>query len=395
MQQNDLVIIGGGLVGASLALCLQSAVRERNWRIKLIEPFSVGQEYQPSYDSRSSAIAYGSKLIYEQLGVWDALSKRAEPIKQIEVSETGHGIKLNLDVKDERIPAFGYVIDNAWIGKCLFDVLDTEHINCQFNTQVTKLIPKADGYELTLDNGDVIHSKLVILADGGRSSLRDDLGIYVKSKPYGQTAIIANITPGYQHRGRAFERFTEQGPIALLPLPNDRCALVLTREHDEAQRLLALSDECFLKELQHAFGDRMGVFQEVGKRHSYPLVLTEAEEQIRPHLVLLGNSAHGMHPVAGQGYNLSLRDTWALAQTLIKSEYPLGHFATLKQYLQAREIDQFRIVHFSDQITRLFSTKQPVLKIGRFLGLGIAKTNVIPPLKQWFLLQAMGLGVKQ
>lgn len=395
MQQNDLVIIGGGLVGASLALCLQSAVRTRNWRIKLIEPFSIEQEYQPSYDARSSAIAYGSKLIYEQLGIWDSLSKQAEPIKLIEVSEKGHGIKLKLDSKEERFPAFGYVIDNAWIGKCLFDVIDAELIDCQFNTQATKLIPKTDGYEIILDNGEVIHSKLVVLADGGRSSLREELGIYVKRKPYGQTAIIANITPGYQHRGRAFEHFTDHGPIALLPLPNNHCALVLTREQDEAQRLLALPDALFLKELQHAFGDRMGTFQNIGKRHSYPLVLTEAEEQIRPHLVLLGNSAHGLHPVAGQGYNLSLRDTWALAQTLLKSESPLGDFATLKKYVNAREIDQFCVVNFSDQVTRLFSNKQPMLKWGRFVGLGIAKTNILPPLKHWFLLQAMGLGVRQ
>lgn len=395
MQQNDLVIIGGGLVGASLALCLQSSIRKKGWRIKLIEPFSVDEEYQPSYDARSSAIAYGSKLIYEQLGVWDALSKKAEPIKKIEVSEKGHGLKLNLDANDEKIPTFGYVIDNAWIGRCLFDVLDTDLIKCQFNTQVTKLTPKVDGYELVLDNGEVIHSKLVVLADGGRSTLRDDLGIHVKSKPYGQTAIIANVTPGYQHNGRAFERFTDQGPMALLPLPDNHCALVLTRAHDEAQRLLELPNESFLKELQYSFGDRMGTFQEIGVRHSYPLILSEAEEQIRPHLVLLGNSAHGMHPVAGQGYNLSLRDTWALAQTLIKSEQPLGDFTTLQKYLTARESDQFRIINFSDQVTRLFSNKQPILKLGRFLGLGVAKANIAPPLKHWFLLQAMGLGVRQ
>lgn len=395
MQQNDLVIIGGGLVGASLALCLQSAVRERGWRVKLIEPYSINSSYQPSYDARSSAISYGSRLIYERLGVWDTISKEAEPISFIQVSERGHGLTVNLDSKEEKIPAFGYIINNAWIGKCLLEALDTEAIDCMYDTEVRELTPKEGGYEVVLSNGEKLSTKLVVVADGGRSDLRNQLGIHVKQTPYGQTAIIANVTPGCRHLGRAFERFTDQGPIALLPLRDNNCALILTREHDEAERLLSLSDEAFLLELQKAFGNRMGEFKRVGERHHYPLTLTEAEEQVRPHLVLLGNSAHGMHPVAGQGYNLSLRDTWALAQALLKSDKPLGDFATLQQYMKQRECDQFRIVGFSDKVTRLFSNKQPALKIGRFLGLSLAKANLIPPLKNWFILQAIGLGVRQ
>lgn len=395
MQQNDLVIIGGGLVGASLALCLQSDAREKGWRVKLIEPHSIESGYQPSYDARSSAISYGSKLIYEQLGVWDLLATKAESITFIQVSERGHGVKINLDAKQEGMSSFGYVIDNAWIGHCLTTALDTQVIDCLYNTEVSQLIPQPDGYRIVLGNGEVMESKLIVLADGGRSPLREQLGIYVASTPYNQTAIIANITPGCRHMGRAFERFTDEGPIALLPLPNNDCALVWTREHEEAERLLALPDEAFLSELQHSFGSRMGEFKRVGKRHSYPLILTKAEEQVRPHLVLLGNSAHGLHPVAGQGYNLSLRDTWALAQTLLTSDKPLGDFKTLLKYQEQRGCDQFCVVGFSDRVTRLFSNKQPILKAGRFLGLGLGATNIVPPLKHWFILQAMGLGVRQ
>lgn len=206
----DLVIIGGGLVGASLALCLQAAVRERGWRVKLIEPYSIEGNYQPSYDSRSSAISYGSKLIYEQLGIWDVLSKRAEPITFIQVSERGHGVTVNLDTKQENIPAFGYVIDNAWIGKCLLEALDTEVIHCQYDTEVRKLVPQPDGYDVILDDDEKLSANLVVLADGGRSDLRNQLGIHVKRTPYGQTAIIANVTPGCRHMGRAFERFTDR-----------------------------------------------------------------------------------------------------------------------------------------------------------------------------------------
>lgn len=395
MQQNDLVIIGGGLVGISLALCLQSTAQQRGWRVRLIEPYSMSSGYQPSYDARSSAISYGSKLIYEQLGLWTSLAEKAEPITHIQVSERGHGIKIEMDAKEVSIPAFGYVIDNTWIGKCLYEALNTSIIHCQYDTEICSLSPHPEGYEAILDTGDKLFSKLVVLADGGRSDLRHQLGIYVKRKPYGQTAIIANVTPGYRHLGRAFERFTEQGPIALLPLNDNCCALVLTREENEAKRLLDLTDEVFLDELQQAFGNRMGFFKWVGERHSYPLILTEAQEQVRPHLVLLGNSAHGLHPVAGQGYNLSLRDTWALAQTLINSNKPLGNFVTLQTYLKARAIDQQRVVGFSDQLTRVFSNNKLIPKAGRFIGLGLASMNIIPPLKHWFTMQAMGLGVNQ
>lgn len=395
MQQSDLVIIGGGLVGASLALCLQSFAREKGWRIKLIEPHSIESGYQPSYDARSSAISYGSRLIYEQIGIWDSLATKAEPITFIQVSERGHGVKINLDAKQEGMSSFGYVIDNAWIGHCLMNALDTEVIDCLYNTEVSQLLPQPDGYRVVLNSGESIESALVVLADGGRSSLREQLGIYVASTPYNQTAIIANITPGYRHMGRAFERFTDEGPIALLPLANNDCALVWTREHSEAERLLALSDGAFLSELQRVFGTRMGEFKRVGKRYSYPLVLTKAEEQVRPHIVLLGNSAHGLHPVAGQGYNLSLRDTWALSQVLLTSDKPLGDFSTLLKYQEQRKCDQFCVVGFSDSVTRLFSNKQPMLKLGRFLGLSLGSSNIVPPLKHWFILQAMGLGVNQ
>lgn len=395
MQQSDLVIIGGGLVGASLALCLQSTAKQHGWQIRLIEPYTLTSGYQPSYDARSSAISYGSKLIYEQLGLWNLLVEKAEPITHIQVSEQGHGITMEMDAKEEAVPAFGYVIDNSWIGKCLIEALDTTVVHCQYNTEVRSLTPYAEGYEITLDNDDKIAADLVVLAEGGRSDIRQQLGIYVKQRPYGQIAIIANVTPGYRHLGRAFERFTTQGPIALLPLKDNHCALVLTREQNEANRLLALTDELFMEELQQAFGNRMGTFKKIGKRYSYPLILTESQEQVRPHLVLLGNTAHGLHPVAGQGYNLSLRDTWALAQTLIKNSKPLGDFVTLQSYLKSRTLDQKRVIEFSDQITRLFSNKQAILKAGRFFGLGLASMNIIPPFKHWFTLQAMGLGVNQ
>jgi 2-octaprenyl-6-methoxyphenol hydroxylase len=248
------------------------------------------------------------------------------------------------------------------------------------------------GYRLTLSDQSSLDCQLAILADGGRSGLREQLGIGVSHRPYGQSALIANVSPEHGHNGQAFERFTEQGPMALLPLAEQRCALVWTRASNDAERLMTLSDGQFLDELQQAFGYRLGALRQVGKRHLYPLALVEAQEQVRPHLVVLGNAAHSLHPIAGQGYNLSLRDTLALAQALLSSAAPLGDFATLQRYVQSQQADQQLTVGFSDQVTRLFGSGEPLLAAGR--NLGLLGLDLLPPAKRWFARQAMGLGTR-
>ena len=393
MARVDLAIVGGGLVGASLALALQSTARARGWRIALIEPFALSSGYQPSYDARSTALAYGSRLIYERLGVWPAIAERAEPIVDIHVSDKGRFGTTRLSARDEGVPALGYVVENAWIGHCLWQGLDARVIDCQCPAEVTQLTPLGDGYRLTLKDGSTLDCNLLVLADGGRSGLREQLGIGVKTTPYGQSALIANVTPERPHQGQAFERFTDEGPMAFLPLGDNRCALVWTRQSADAERLAQLDDRTFLEQLQHAFGYRLGAIRQVGSRYLYPLALTEAKEQVRPHLVVLGNAAHSLHPVAGQGYNLSLRDTLALAEHLIQSPEPLGDFATLQRYQQAQLGDQQLTVGFSDQTTRLFSTAQPLVAAGRTLGLVVL--DLLPPAKHWFARQAMGLGVRK
>jgi 2-octaprenyl-6-methoxyphenol hydroxylase len=290
------------------------------------------------------------------------------------------------------VPALGYVVENAWLGHCLWGALDREVIEWRCPAEVTAMQALVDGYRLTLNDGSQLDCDLAVLADGGRSGLREQLGITVMEQPYQQSALIANITPGHAHNGEAFERFTEQGPLALLPLPEDRCALVWTRESLQAQRLHSLPDAAFLKELQDAFGFRLGGLRQVGARHLYPLALVEAQEQIRPHLVVLGNAAHSLHPIAGQGFNLSLRDTLALADSLLGSPAIPGDFGVLQQYLRGQELDQDLTVGFSDRVTRLFSTSQTLLASGRTLGL--LGLDLLPPAKRWFARQAMGLGTR-
>ncbi|NHW00632.1 2-octaprenyl-6-methoxyphenyl hydroxylase [Stutzerimonas degradans] len=389
---QTLAIIGGGLVGASLALALQDGARERGWRIHLIEPFQPGHEYQPSYDARSTALSWGTRLIYQRLGVWPRIAERAEPIRRIHVSERGRFAAARLDAVDEGVEALGYVVENAWIGHCLWRALDERVVLRDCPAEVQKLQPTDGGYRLTLADGRELDCALAVLADGGRSGLREQLGIHVERRSYGQSALIANISPARAHDGLAFERFTADGPMALLPVRDNRCALVWTRPPAEAARLAALPEVQFLAELQQAFGYRLGAFRQVGTRHLYPLALVEAEEQVRAGLVVLGNAAHSLHPIAGQGYNLSLRDVDALSAALLASPAELGDLAVLRGYAERQQRDQLLTVGFSDQVTRLFGDSAALMSTGR--GLGLLGLDLLPPAKHWFARQAMGLGTR-
>jgi 2-octaprenyl-6-methoxyphenol hydroxylase len=390
---SALAIVGGGLVGASLALALQKGAKEHGWTIELIEPFEPGNEYQPSYDARSTALSYGTRLIYQRLGVWARIAERAEPITHIHVSDRGRAGAARLDASTEQVPALGYVVENAWIGHCLWQALDDEVVVRHCPAEVERMQASAGGYQLTLTDGKQLDCDLAVLADGGRSALREQLGIEIKRTPYDQSALIANVTPGKPHGGQAFERFTDDGPMALLPLQDNRCALVWTRPEQDAARLVALPEAEFLGELQQAFGYRLGGFKQVGARHLYPLVLIEADEQVRSGLVVLGNAAHSLHPIAGQGYNLSLRDTEALASALLSNSSRLGDLSVLQGYHRRQRSDQRLTVGFSDQLTQLFSDSGLLAIAGR--NLGLLALDLLPPAKKWFARQAMGLGVRK
>lgn len=392
MNRVNLAIIGGGLVGASLALALQAGAKARGWKITLIEPFAPGDTFQPSYDARSSALSFGTRQIYERLGLWQQISRRAEPIRQIQVSDRGRFGATRLTAIEEGVPALGYVVENAWLGQCLWQALDQEVISWRCPAEVVQMQVLENGYRLSLNDDTILDCDLAVLADGGRSGLREQLGIHVRQRPYHQSALIANITPSEDHCGQAFERFAEDGPMALLPLPDNRCALVWTRQGMDAKRLVDIDERSFLKELQDVFGFRLGALRQVGARHLYPLALVEAQEQVRTHLVVLGNAAHSLHPIAGQGFNLSLRDVQSLADALLAGPQTPGDFATLQAYRERQRLDQELTVGFSDRVTRLFGTSQPLLATGR--NLGLLGLDLLPPAKRWFARQAMGLGTR-
>lgn len=388
-------IVGGGMVGASLALALQSHAQQRGWQVQLIEaqpPDSA--DAQPSYDARSTALSHGSRLLLERLGIWPALAQRAEPIEHIHVSDRGHPGVTRLSAQREGVPALGYVVENAVLGEVLLGALDHSVVSWQAPARVTRIAAAEQGQLLTLQTAQgeaQQRADLVVIADGGRSGLLEQLGIHRQSRSYEQTAIIANITSANGHGGVAYERFTQSGPLALLPMSQKRSALVWTLPEDEAAAVAGLPDAAFLARLQEAFGFRMGALKKVGLRHSYPLSLIESEEQVRSGLVVLGNAAHSLHPIAGQGFNLSLRDAMALADCLLGAgpEQTPGDLTLLQRYLQGQQADQRQTIALSDWLTRLFSNQRPVLAAGR--NLGLLGMDIVAPLKSVFARQAMGL----
>ncbi|MGI3129562.1 2-octaprenyl-6-methoxyphenyl hydroxylase [Halopseudomonas pachastrellae] len=396
-MSRRISIVGGGMVGASLALALQPLAARHGWRIELIEAQPpVSGELQPSFDARSTALSHGSRLLFEQLGVWSRVMAEAapEPIRQIHVSDRGHPGITRLHAEKERVPALGYVVENARLGRVLLGELDERVVQWQAPARVVRAEPARTGWLLQVEQGGQVHEQatdLLVLADGGRSGLLEQLGIHRQVRPYGQTAIIANITSSQGHAGVAYERFTESGPLALLPMSAGRSALVWTQPEAQADDVMALPDAAFLHALQDAFGFRMGALKRVGARHSYPLSLIEAEEQVRTGLVVLGNAAHSLHPIAGQGFNLSLRDVVALADTLSSAapDQSPGELGLLNGYLQRQRQDQQQTIAFSDGLTRLFSNRRPVLAAGR--NLGLLGMDIVAPLKSVFARQAMGL----
>lgn len=402
----DIAIIGGGMVGASLASLL--AASQPQLRIALIESqaFARADEmhFQPSFDARSTALSYGTAAILRELGLWDLLQQHITPIAQVHVSDRGHFLGGVIDANDNNLDAVGYVIENTWLGKVLLVHVQTQHnIQCFASSSVTALTPQQDCALLNVKTDAqefLIKTSLAVVADGGDSPLRKSLGIGTQVRAYGQTAIITNVEFSEPHHGVAYERFTADGPVALLPLGESnsaqQSALVWTLPAAQADQILALNDADFLIQLQERFGFRVGRFNRVAKRFSYPLQLVLAEEQIRSHLVLLGNAAHFLHPVAGQGFNLALRDCVCLVETLReateKNKSP-GDLAVLQTYIHKQSFDQQITIEFSDKLVRLFSSDQLPLIAMRHLGL--LSLESIPLIKNQFIAQTIGNAGRQ
>ena len=401
----DIVIVGGGMVGISLALLLRA---QRPWKILVVEAQElavsdspVSGAYSSSFDARSTALSWSSRNIYQSIAVWPQLKRHLAAIAQIHVSDRGHAGLTRIDAADANVDALGYVVENQWLGSVLLNQLAETDIQLLGSAGVETIVPLAAGMRLGVQQSDqdlqTIDAKLVVIADGAGSSTSKKLGIQSQSSTYGQTGIIANISLEKPHGGVAYERFTDQGPMALLPLTDfkgrPRSALVWTQPSEMAESLMAADEQSFLEQLQTRFGYRLGRFKQLGERVAYPLALTTATEQVRRHLVVMGNAAHSLHPVAGQGFNLSLRDAATLANSLAQAGEAIGDLAVLQQYQQQQAADQRNTVLFSDSLPKLFGLSSSVLALGRISGL--LAMDLIPSLRNSFAQFGMGMATRE
>ncbi len=388
----DLLIVGGGMVGASLARALSGL----GLRIGVVEAYALEGETQPSFDDRVIALSWGSRLILQGIGVWPAMAREAEPIIDIHISDRGHFGFTHLNCEQEGVEALGYVVTARAMGEVLQqDLSEQADVTFICPARLTSLSVEPEQVKVDLEQAGAVSScttRLLVAADGGDSKVRQLMGIPLKEREYGQTAIIANLTASQSHHGVAYERFTDSGPLAMLPMTEGRISMVWTAKDSQVEALMALHDEGFLDALQERFGYRLGRLESIGKRLAYPLRLRQATEQVRARVALIGNAAHTIHPVTGQGFNLGLRDVAALADLLgdaARAQLDPGEMSLLNAYADWRRRDQQAVALITDSLARLFANPLGPLRLGR--NLGLLGLDGLPSLKHLVAKQFMGI----
>ncbi|MBD0196678.1 FAD-dependent monooxygenase [Acinetobacter baumannii] len=377
---------------ANIAVKLLEAVKYPNYDDQNVAP------YHSSFDARNTALSRRSVQIYQKLGLWDALQQHATPILQVHITEQGSFGKARLIAEQEKVESFGQVIENAWLGRVLLtQVRQQPLIELIDGVQVTALTQNAEQVHIEAQRGDEVlklESKLLIAADGRDSFCRQAIGVGVDVHDYDQVAIVTTVQTSKPHEHVGFERFSALGPLALLPLPGEyrRSVVWPVKKGTEGEWLGEENDQHFLDALQKTYGDRAGKFEKTGKRFSYPLSQVLAHKQAVGRVILMGNAAHTIHPVAGQGFNLCLRDADVLLRYLVNqlsASDDIGNPDNLLAYEQARLSDQQRVIKFCDTVVRGFSNQNPLLKLIR--NTGLIAFDVIPGVKPLVANYAMGL----
>jgi 2-octaprenyl-6-methoxyphenol hydroxylase len=377
----DVAIVGGGMVGASLAVALAPL----SLRVALIEAVPHDSGLQPSFDERTTALSNGSRRILEGLNSWAEVAAGAAAIHKIHVSDQGRFGFARIDAAELALEALGYVVPNRVLGRALWTQLKSAaHIICP--GRVLTVEAGADLAKLRIDaQGETIsiEAKLLVAADGANSEVREALGVAADTRDYRQTAVITTVLPKNFHDHVAYERFTADGPLALLPLQDGRCSLVLTLKNEAVPTAMAWSDEEFLAEVQRRFGFRLGRLIKIGRRTAYPLFLSRAQRTSAPRCAIIGNAAQALHPVAGMGFNLGLRDVASLAELIAERAgrvpFDPGERGLLDEYDAWRTADRAGVIAFTDMLVRTFSN--PLRSVRALRNLGLLAFDLAPPAK--------------
>ncbi|MBK8814927.1 MAG: 2-octaprenyl-6-methoxyphenyl hydroxylase [Methylococcaceae bacterium] len=390
-QHFDIVIVGGGLAGNSLGL----ALRNTGLKIAIIEANTKDQLLNSALGDRALALAAGTVRTLEDIGVWQAIRSKASAIKDIHVSDKGHFGKVRLSAKKQNVDALGYVITARDIESHLVQEVEKTSITVISPARVVGLTSDEKSVHISLkyrDESLCLTAKLLVGADGGNSTIRKLLDIPQEITEYGQTALVTTVKTTLHHNNIAYERFTDSGPLALLPAGKNECAVVWTRRNKDAEALMADNEMDFLEQLQLCFGYRLGRFSLSAPRRAFPVSLVRAGKMQSGRAIIIGNAVHQLHPVAGQGFNLGLRDVVQLADMLIKQHRQhkdIGSADFLKTYVSARENDHRKTIGFTDSLVRLFSNDNLALAAARNIGLAVF--DHIPAAKSFLSKHAMGL----
>ena len=390
--ETEVIVAGGGMAGLSLALALARA----GLPVIVVEPHSPETMTAERFDGRVSALAFAGVRMLSALGVWEHLAAHAQPIHDILVSDAALGrapspMSLHFDHREIGEP-LGHIAENRHIRMALLAALAQEPCaRLLSGVAAGGMTSDAEGVKILLSSGAGIRARLVVAADGRDSPLREAQGIGTVRWDYPQTGIVTTVKHERPHNGVAYEHFLPSGPFAILPLPENRSSLVWTEHSGKAGAMMALPDAEFAQEIALRFGAHLGRVTPVGPRWSYPLRLQLARAYVAPRFALIGDAAHTIHPIAGQGFNLGLKDVAALAETILDAArlgLDFGPEETLKRYERWRRFDSFLLAAATDSVNRLFSNDLPPLRLARDLGLGIV--DGIAPLRRFFMRHAGG-----
>lgn len=368
----SVIIVGGGMAGATLALAISTLTRGK-LPVSLIEAVAPDSTAHPGFDARAIALAKGTCQQLDRIGIWPAIADCATAIKTVHVSDRGHAGFVTLEAEDFQIDALGHVVELHDIGLRLFGLLrKAPGVTLHCPQRVASFSRNEHRVNVVLDNGVELQGNVLVAADGTRSKLAAQCGVTWQPQSYQQIAVIANVTTSEPHNGRAFERFTEHGPIAMLPMSDGRCSLVWCHALEARAEVESWSEAEFCQQLQRAFGWRLGRITHAGVRHHYPLALTTASQTVSHRLALVGNAAQTLHPIAGQGFNLGLRDVMSLAEGLAQAHATgtdVGSFPVLAAWQQRRAADKAATIGVTDGLVQLFANRWAPLIAGRNLGL--------------------------